>query len=165
MEIHQGRDPASAAPARLKRNPVPGYIISHSRDRFFDEAAAVHWLLECHWTHWQKPDQIHRALRNSIVIGAYFVSTRKTVPTKPELVGFARVVSDHATNSMLTDLYVHEPHRRHGVGRLLMEAVTQHDSVRPTLCILGCREHLRVFYTEFGFLPHGGSIMIRNPTP
>jgi GNAT superfamily N-acetyltransferase len=164
MEIHQGRDAATAAAPRVKRNPVPGYIISHSRERF-DITRAVGWLLASYWTHWQRPEQIHRALKNSIVIGAYLISTSKTVPCKPQLVGLARVVSDHATNSMLTDLYVDEPHRRCGVARLLMEAVTQHDSVRTTACILGCRPPLRMFYSEFGFVALGGDIMIRNPTP
>ncbi len=167
MEIHQSRDPAASAAPRLRRNPVPGYIISHSRDRF-DTTRAVGWMLESYWTHWQTPGQICRALKNSIVIGAYHVATGAAAldikPVNPLLVGFARVVSDHAANSMLTELYVDERHRRRGVGRLLMEAVTQHDSVRPTLCVLGARRHLHNFYAEFGFVPYGGDVMVRNPT-
>jgi GNAT superfamily N-acetyltransferase len=168
MEIHQSRDPAAATAPRLKRNPVPGYIISFNRDRL-DFTSMVGWLLGSHWTHWQKPHQIHTALKNSIVIGAYHVATGAAAldirPVVPLQVGFARVVSDHATNSILTDLYVSESHRRRGVARLLMEAVTQHDSVRPTLCVLGCRSFLRSFYSDFGFVGVGGDIMVRNPTP
>lgn len=160
MEIHQGRAPASAADSRLRRHPT-GYVISHNRDRI-DSTRMVGWLLGAYWTHWQKPDQIQTAIKNSIVIGAFAVGTSTHHPLQ---VGFARIISDRATNSLLTDLYVDEPHRRRGVGRMLMEAVTQHDAVRPTACVLGCRQHLRMFYTEFGFVPLGGDIMIRNPTP
>lgn len=153
MEIHQSRDPAAAAVPRLK------YVVSFSRRRL-EYWRITQWLREAYWTHWQTDEQIYTALRNSIVIGAY-----RLKPGHPELVGIARVVSDHATNSMLTDLYVHEPHRRRGVARMLMEAVTQHDSVRPTLCVLGARKHLHSFYREFNFIGVGGDIMVRNPTP
>jgi GNAT superfamily N-acetyltransferase len=160
MALHQGRDPAAAAAPHLSR---PHYAISHSSARF-DYTQAVSWLLAAHWTAWQKPEQIYRALHNSILIGAYDIAAAG----KP-LVGFARVVSDRATNSMLTDLYVDEPHRRRRVGCMLMDAVTQHDYVRPTLCVLGSRPHLRAFYGGFGFVVvsagPGGDIMVRNPTP
>ncbi len=149
----------------MTRRASPGYIISHNRDRL-DMTRMVEWLLESYWTHWQRPNQMQAALQNSLVIGAYLMNPvgAKVVPTKPVQVGFVRIVSDRATNSILTDLYVDEPHRRRGVGRLLMEAATQHDAVRPTLCILGCRAHLRMFYSEFGFVGVGGDIMVRNPS-
>ncbi len=138
----------------------PRYLISHSRERL-DYVRMTGWLLASYWAHWQKPDQIQTALKNSIVIGAYVVGHA----TPALQVGLVRIVSDRAANSMITELYVDEPHRRRGVGRLLMEAAIQHDAVRPTLCILGCRPHLRVFYSEFGFVGVGGDLLVRNPTP
>lgn len=158
MAIHQRGDSAAAAAPRLRRKPV--YIISHNRARL-DYSSMVLWLLDEHWTHWQTPQQVHAAIQNSIVIGAYALTSHE----RPQQVGFARIISDRATNSLLTDLFVSAPHRRRGVGRMLMRAVAEHDAVRGTLCVLGSRPFLRTFYNEFGFESAGGDIMIRNPTP
>ena len=45
-------------------------------------------------------------------------------------VGFARVVSDFATVAYLGDVFVLEAHRGRGLGKWMMECITQHPALQ-----------------------------------
>lgn len=113
------------------------------------------WIQQSYWGGWQSRDQIRFALKHSLTI----VAVRENV-----LVGFIRIVTDYATFSSITDLYVAPEHRGKGVGRALMEHVLRDTGVPETICILASRD-ARGFYEKFGFVSVGGEVMKRDPNP
>ena len=134
--------------------------VSCSRQRLdFDKIVA--WTLESYWGHQRTEAQIRASLQNSTVFGVFKIEATDRRLTQ---VGFARIISDHWTSSMITDVYVDEAFRGQGFGRALMEAVVEHPSVARTLCILGTRDAAG-FYRKFGFFDTFSQTMQRNPTP
>lgn len=68
------------------------------------------------------------------------------------LVGLARVVSDGATICYLQDVLVHPEHRRHGLGRRLVESVLEpYESVRQKVLLTDDEPGQRRFYESLGY--------------
>lgn len=134
--------------------PSPNVTISLTRARL-ELPKIVEWVRSSYWGGWQSEEQIRRAIHNSTVFGAYSITTGAQL-------GFARVVSDHSSNSMITDVYVEDVHRRQGIGRRLMATVVEHASVAKTICVI--RTRVPEFYSRFNFVPIGGDAMQRIPT-
>lgn len=78
-----------------------------------------------------------------------------------QALGFARVITDHATFSFVTDVFVIEQERGKGLGRQLMQAVVDHPSVGRTISILDTRS-AEGLYTRFGYV-RNRTIMQREP--
>lgn len=97
-------------------------------------------------TYWAKNrprSVVEESIRNSICFGVYDQQTKKQV-------GFARVVTDHATFSWLCDVIIDDGHRNKGLGKMLMSAVTAHPSVRNTVSLLGTLD-AHGLYEKFGY--------------
>jgi predicted N-acetyltransferase YhbS len=111
-------------------------------------------IQKSYWGWWQSADQIRYALKNSLT----FVACDE----HGEAIGFIRIVTDYASFSAITDLYVDEAYRKQGVGRALMEHVLE-GVVAETICILTSRD-AGEFYRKFGFVPIGGQCWKRVPS-
>ena len=68
-------------------------------------------------------EKLKKALANSICFGVYLTSTN-------EQVGFTRVVSDKATFAYISDLFILEEYRGHGLSKKLMKAVLEHEELQ-----------------------------------
>jgi GNAT superfamily N-acetyltransferase len=109
---------------------------------------AVHrWLsTDAHWAIGRSRETVQRAAEASMNFGA--------LAEGGELLGYARVVTDHATFAWLCDVYVDRAARGQGVGLSLATTVT--DALRP----LGLRRVLLAtpdahgLYAKVGFAPH-----------
>ncbi len=72
-------------------------------------------------------------------------------------VGFARMVSDHATFAYLADVYVLPPHRGRGLARRLVTALLGHPDLQGLRrMLLATRDAHRV-YAALGFTPLAAS--------
>lgn len=79
------------------------------------DLAAIHrFLAASHWAKGIPLPVLERAVRHSFVFGLYRDGRQ---------VGFARVVSDHATFAYLADVFVLPEERGQGLGRWLVEAI------------------------------------------
>ena len=133
--------------------------VSVNRHRIsFDRVST--WILSSYWGKWQTEAQVKKALQNSTVFGLYIL---KRGEPEPIFGGFARVISDNAAVSVISDVYIDEPYRGMGFGRALMESVVAHPSVARTICVLATREGAG-FYEKFGFGPMVGNALQRSPT-
>jgi GNAT superfamily N-acetyltransferase len=95
---------------------------------------------------WRSESIVLRSLAPpSICYGLYESATKKQV-------GFARVVSDHATVSWVCDVVIEKDMRHHGLGAYLMGYVCSHEPVRSTAARLSTRNAL-TFYEKHGFEP------------
>ena len=71
------------------------------------------WLKESYWASERPRDLVEKSIAHSHCFAAY-VDGRQ--------VGFARVVTDHATFAWLCDVVVDPGSRRQGVGKALVQA-------------------------------------------
>jgi ribosomal protein S18 acetylase RimI-like enzyme len=114
----------------------------------------IAWIKGSYWGGWQSTVQLRAALKHSMT----FVAIREG-----KVLGFIRIVTDYATFSSITDLYVDEPHRRQGVATALLRHVMEHTGVPEAICILTSRD-ARALYAKFGFVSIGGEVMKRDPS-
>lgn len=90
-------------PARLDRALIHGFL------------AGSYWAREI------PREVVERALDHSLCFAAYRGAAQ---------VGFARVITDHATFAYLADVFVIEAERGRGIARRLMDAVHAHPDLQ-----------------------------------
>ncbi len=119
------------------------YTISMDRERL-DLDRIARWLSkESYWAQERTREAIERSIEHSLVFGAYLGD---------EQVGLARAVTDFSTFAWLCDVFVDRDHRGRGVGKLLVQAATEH----PELCglrliLLATRDAQALYETYGGF--------------
>jgi GNAT superfamily N-acetyltransferase len=118
------------------------YTISTDPERI--DVDLVHRFLsrESYWATGIDRATVERALRNSLVFGAYDADQQ---------VGFARVVTDRATFAWLGDVFVVAEHRGAGLGKRLVEAVLAHPDLQGLRFFLLKTSDAHGLYEQFGF--------------
>lgn len=76
--------------------------------------------------------------------------------------GFARVVTDTCTISLIGDVIIESANRAEGLGTRLMDTILGHPDVKRTACVLGTKNAWE-FYEKFGFANTPLPMMQRNP--
>src|SRR5512147_1406960 len=116
---------------------------------------AIHaYLTRSYWSPGIPRDVVARAVAHSLCFGVY-------LGAGGEQVGFARVVTDHATFAYLCDVYVLEKHQGRGLGKLLMRTVMAHPALTGARrAMLGTRD-AHGLYAQYGFRapPDDGVLM------
>ena len=105
-EIHEHRDGdilISTDPARLDLETVHGFLTGS------------------YWAAGIPREIVERSIRHSICFGAF---------DRGRQVGFARVISDRATFAYVSDVFVLDSHRGHGIGKAIMTAITSHPELQ-----------------------------------
>lgn len=97
------------------------------------------------WTNYTRnPEKLMQAIGAS--------HTLLTAHADEELVGLLRTVGDGTTICYIQDIIVHTTHRRHGIGReLLQRALELHADVRQVVLLTDDTETSRAFYRACGF--------------
>jgi GNAT superfamily N-acetyltransferase len=85
---------------------------------------------------------VERSVENSMVFGVYHGA---------EQVGFARVVTDHATFAYLADVFVLETHRGQGLGKWLIEAILSHPDLQGLRRWMLATRDAHELYRRHGF--------------
>ena len=126
------------------------YFITDDRSAIdFD---VVHGFLStCYWSHSIPKDLVRRAIDHSLCFSIF--ARAASADQSPAQVGFARVISDHATFAYLCDVFVLESHRGHGLSKRLMECIIAHPALQGLrrFCLLTRDAH--GLYAQYGFTP------------
>ena len=104
------------------------------------------WLsTDAYWALGRSRERVETAARHSLNFGAFAGDGSQ--------VGYARVVTDHATFGWLCDVYVDRDHRGRGVGQRLLAVVTQ--TLRPMGLqrVLLATADAHEVYGRIGFVP------------
>jgi GNAT superfamily N-acetyltransferase len=118
-----------------------GYEISADPARL--DLGAVHaFLTRSYWSPGISRELVARAARHSLCFGVYHHGQQ---------VGFARVVTDHATFGYLCDVYVLEEHRGRGLGKALMRVVLAHPSLAGARRLMLATRDAHGLYRQQGF--------------
>ncbi|MFB9328968.1 GNAT family N-acetyltransferase [Paenibacillus aurantiacus] len=91
------------------------YWISTDKGRL-DLDRICQLLANSYWANNRAVDVIRKSIDNSVCFGIY---------RGQEQVGFARVVTDHATVFYLCDVIIDEAHRKQGLGKQLVACIIE----------------------------------------
>ncbi len=97
------------------------FEISSERARLDVELIHKFLVEESYWAQTRTIEQTRTAIENSVCFGVYLGSRQ---------VGFARVVTDHATFAYVGDVFVLEEFRGRGISKRLMEAMISHPDLQ-----------------------------------
>jgi ribosomal protein S18 acetylase RimI-like enzyme len=95
------------------------------------------FLAESHWAKGIPAPLLARAIDHSMAFGLY---------RGEEQIGFARVVTDHATFAYLADVFILADERGKGLGRWLVETILAHPDLQSLRrWLLGTRDAQRLY--------------------
>lgn len=118
-----------------------GYTIS--TDKKLLDIEVIHgFLSQSYWAQGIPMDIVRRSIEHSMCFGVYFQGKQ---------IGFARVVTDHATFGYLADVFILPEHRGKGLSKSLMKEIFDHPQLQGLrrFC-LGTRDAHKL-YEQFGF--------------
>jgi GNAT superfamily N-acetyltransferase len=117
------------------------YSISDEPERLQLEVI-VDCLARAYWSNQRPRTVIERSLKHSLCIGVYENETQ---------IGFARVVSDHATFAYLADVFILESHQGHGLGKWLVQTILEHPDLQGLRRWMLATRDAHGLYAQFGF--------------
>lgn len=121
--------------------PVGDIAISTDKARL--DLDVIHgFLAGSYWAAGIPRQLVERAVAHSLCFGAYEGSRQ---------VGFARVVSDHATYAYVSDVFVLPSHRGRGVGQQIMAAIMMHPELQGLRRWSLATRDAHALYRKFGF--------------
>jgi len=98
-----------------------GFIISVDPHRLqIDEIFA--FLSQTYWAKKRSRELLERAIRHSFCFGLFEGAGKQ--------VGFARVITDHATYGYLADVYILEDYRGRGLATWLLKTIMAHPELK-----------------------------------
>lgn len=127
---------------QIRREP---FSISTDKSKL-DVPLIYDWLNGVsYWAQGRSLETVRRSLEHSLCFGVY---------DDKRQVGFARVVTDHATFAWLCDVFVLESHRKHGLGKWLVETITAQPNLKKLhLFVLATRDAHELYRRYGGFEP------------
>jgi GNAT superfamily N-acetyltransferase len=90
---------------------------------------------------------VQESIRHAVAIGIYDTDQNS------KQVGFARVVTDHATFGYLGDVFVDEAYRGRGLSKELMNFIMAWDEVKMFRRFILATKDAHTLYEKFGFRP------------
>jgi len=118
------------------------FVISTDKDRLDVDLISKFLLEESYWANSRSPEQMSRAIENSLCFGVYFGEKQ---------VGFARVISDFATFAYLGDVFILNDFRGRGLSKWLMETVVSHPDLQGLRRWILATRDAHGLYEQFGF--------------
>jgi GNAT superfamily N-acetyltransferase len=102
----------------------------------------VEYLARAYWSNQRPRAVIEKSLKHSLCFGVYENQTQ---------IGFARVVSDHATFAYLADVFILESHQGHGLGKWLVQTILEHPELQGLRRWILATRDAHGLYVQFGF--------------
>ncbi len=125
--------------------------------REIDTAGVLELL---HTTHWASK------LSRSVLEVSIQHSLAFAILEDGAVVGFARVVTDHATFAYLCDVVIEQSRRGRGLGTWLVECILAHPAMQELRRICLITRDARRLYEQFGFTTDiGGSAFMEKLRP
>ena len=133
---------------------IPGYQIDADKSRL--DVDLVHkFLAAAYWSEGIPKEILLKSIQESDCFGIY---------KSGEQVGFARVISDHATFAYLADVFVIPEERGHGLAKWLLATIMKSARYRNLRRWLLATKDAHELYRQFGFTetPPGRFMEIRD---
>ena len=118
--------------------------ISISTDKTKLQVNFIHQFLseESYWAKNIPIDVVIRSIDGSTCFGVYDGNRQ---------IGFARVITDHATFAYLADVFIDKAYRKKGISKQLMTYIMEHDSLKGIRSFMLATLDAHALYEHFGF--------------
>ena len=100
------------------------------------------FLKSSYWASGVPEETVRRSVENSLTFGVF---------EGGEQVGFARVVTDHATFAYLADVFVLRGHRGRGLGKWMMEIILSQPDLQGLRRWMLATRDAHGLYRRYGF--------------
>ncbi|PZT54712.1 GNAT family N-acetyltransferase [Paenibacillus silvae] len=128
------------------------FLISDNKELLNIETVKS-FLARSYWANKRPEEIIEKSISNSYCIGIYRERSQ---------VGFARIITDDATTYWLCDVFIDEDYRGHGLGKKLLETITNSDRFKNMMGILGTKD-AHGLYEQYYFEKDNERFMRRMP--
>ena len=119
-------------------------LISTNRERL--SLDVIHgFLTSGYWAKGIPREVVARSIEHALCFGIYDGDGAQ--------IGFARVISDFATIAYVGDVFVLETHRGRGLGKWLMQCITEHSALQNLRRWILTTRDAHGLYSQFGFTP------------
>lgn len=121
---------------------INGYLFSTDKEKL-QHSYIHHFLSE--ESYWAKNIPIHiveKAIEGSICFGVY---------DKQQQIGFARIITDHATFGYLADVFIDKDYRSKGLSKELMNFITEQPFIKTLRRFMLATKDAQSLYAQFGF--------------
>ena len=118
------------------------YLITTDADKVDIDVVHQYLSEQSYWAKGIPREVVARSVQHSICF---------SVLHEDALIGFARVVSDHATVAYLGDVFVLPAHRGQGLSTWLMECITAHPDLQGLRRWMLATADAHGLYAKFGF--------------
>ena len=115
----------------------------------------VRLLRTTYWADKRPVEKIEKSVQNSKCYGLYLEEAEN-------LVGFARVITDYATNYYLSDVIIDEKYRNKGLGKALVSHIVSSPELQGLRGILVTKDAQKL-YSQYGFEVVDGRVMVKAP--
>ena len=115
----------------------------------------VRLLRTTYWAEKRPVENIEKSVKNSKCYGLY-------IEKNANLVGFARIITDYATNYYLSDVIIDEEYRSRGLGKALVSHIVSSPELQGLRGILVTRDAQKL-YSQYGFEVVNDRVMLRQP--
>lgn len=117
-----------------------GYVFTDDSEKIKLENVC-RLLKQSHWAKNRPQEIIERTIQSSICFAVYY---------KEIQIGFARFISDYSVYTLIMDVIVDEKYRGKGIGKKLIEIISNYPSVKNTSKFLWTT-YAAGFYSKCGF--------------
>jgi GNAT superfamily N-acetyltransferase len=128
------------------------FVISDDRSRVQAEVVAD-LLAKTFWGHRRPREVVEKLIETSMCFSLF---------RHREQIGFARVVTDYAVFSWLSDVVIKDAYRGRGLGGWLVECILEHPRIAKTQFVLQTTDAAGL-YKKFGFQANE-KLMTRKPS-
>ena len=117
-----------------------------SKDKELLQFDRIHNFLskEAYWCVGIPKHNLKKAIDNSINFGIYEHDSQLQI-------GYARIVTDHATFAWLCDVYIEKKYRGKGLSKLLIQTVLEDQSLKGLRRICLATKDSHFLYEKYGF--------------
>lgn len=125
------------------------FIISTDKSKL-DVPVIHHYLsTSAYWAMHIPLATLQRSIENSCCFGLYKGAGNEN--DRRQQVGFARVITDHATFGYLADVFVLDEYQKQGLGQWLMQTILQHPDLQGFRSWMLATRDAHSLYARFGF--------------
>ena len=100
------------------------------------------FLASSYWAKGLPLEVLQRSIQNSLIFGLY---------KGKQQIGFARLITDHATFAYVADVFILEPFRELGLGKWLIETIISYPELQGLRRWLLATKDAHELYRRFGF--------------
>lgn len=120
------------------------YLFSTDKSKLQVHTVHTYLSQESYWARNIPLSLVEAAIAGSVCFGVY---------EGPQQVGFARLITDHASFGYLADVFILEPHRGKGLSKELMVFIMDGEAVKKLRRFMLATRDAHGLYAQFGFTP------------